>query len=155
YALGGAGGWDLLVVDAASRHAFVTRGDHLMVVDVDTGKTVGDIAGLQRAHGVALGTSRKRGYVSSGGGDRVVALHLDTLNADADIAVGKSPDAMLYDGASGRVLAFNGRSDSASVIDPATNAVVATVALPGKPELAVSDGRGSVFVNLEDKGQIA
>src|SRR5581483_3372391 len=93
---------------------------------------------------------------SSGGDDRVVAFDLDTLKPVADIAVtGKSPDAMLYDEASGRVFAFNAGSDSASVIDPATNKVAATIALPGRPELAASDGHGKVFVNLEDKSQIA
>jgi YVTN family beta-propeller protein len=155
HSLGGSGGWDLLAVDASSRHVFVTRGEHLMVADIETGKVVGDIAGLKRAHGVALLSSKKRGYVSSGGDDRVVAFDMETLKPVADIAVGKNPDAMLFDQASGHVFVFNGRGNSASVIDPATNKVVATIDVPGKPELAVSDGAGKVFVNLEDKNQVA
>ena len=152
--LGGPGGWDLLTIDAASRRVFVTRGDHLMVADIDSGKIVGDIAGLKRAHGVVLVRSVKRGYVSSGGDDRVVAFDLDTLKSVADIPAGKNPDAIAADEASGHVFVFNGRSSDATVIDAATNKVIATIALPGKPELAVSDGHGKIFVNLEDKNQL-
>ena len=155
HALGGVGGWDLLAVEPNSRRVFITRGDHLMIADLDKGKLVGDLPGLKRAHGVALVPTKNRGYVSSGGDDRVVAFDLTTLKPMADIPTGKSPDAMLYDSASGHVFVFNGHGNDASVIDPATDKVVATIAMPGKPELAVSDGHGKVFVNLEDKNQIA
>jgi DNA-binding beta-propeller fold protein YncE len=156
YTLGGASGWDLLAVDADSRRVFLTRGEHLMVVNVDTGNVEGDIVGLKRAHGVALVPALQRGYVSSGGDDRVLAFDLKTLAVVATIPLkGKNPDAMVYDTHSKRVFAFNGRSNDADVIDPAKNAVVASVSLPGKPELAVSDGHGKVFVNLEDKNQVA
>lgn len=155
HTLGGAGGWDLLAVDGASRHVFITRGERLMVANVDDGKSVGEVAGLNRAHGVVFAPALHRGYVSSGGDDRVVAFDLATLKAVADIPTGKNPDAMLFDGASRHVFVFNGKSNDATVIDTATNKVVATVPLPGKPELAAADGRGKVFVNLEDKNQIA
>ena len=156
FTVGGAGGWDLLSVDAPSRRLFVTRGDELMVLDVDTGKLLGSVPGLKRAHGVALVPAKKRGYVSSGGEDTVISFDLDTLKPRGEIVVnGKNPDAMLFDTASQHVFAFNGRSNNAAVIDPATDKVVATMAMPGKPELAVSDEHGSIFVNIEDKNQIA
>ncbi|HEX6834747.1 MAG TPA: YncE family protein [Rudaea sp.] len=155
HVVGGAGGWDLLEVDAASRRVFITRGDHLMVLDVDSGKAVGDVAGLSHAHGVALVPKLGRGYVSSGGDDRVVAFDLATFKPIGEIATGKNPDAMVYDAASRHVFAFNARSNDATVIDPESNKTIATVPLPGQPELAVSDARGKVFVNLEDKNQIA
>jgi len=155
HTVGGAGGWDLLAVDGPSRHVFITRGEHLMVADLDTGKPVGDLPGLKRAHGVALVPSLHRGYVSSGGDDRVVAFDLKTFKPLAEVATGKNPDAMLYDQTSRHVFVFNGRSNDATVIDPATNKVVATIAVPGKPELGVSDGHGKVFVNLEDKNEVA
>lgn len=155
FTLGGAGGWDLLAVDGASRRAFITRGERLVVANVDDGKAVGEVAGLKHAHGVVFAPALHRGYVSSGGDDRVVAFDLATLKPLADIPTGKSPDAMLFDSASGHVFAFNVKSNDATVIDAATNKVVATVPLPGKPELAASDGHGKVFVNLEDKSQIA
>jgi YVTN family beta-propeller protein len=155
HTLGGAGGWDLLAVDPVSRHVYITRAERLMVADVDSGKPVGEVPGLKRAHGVALVPALHRGYVSSGGDDRVVAFDLQSLKPVADIPTGKNPDAMLFDDASGHVFVFNGRSNDATVIDAATNKVVATIALPGKPELAAGDAHGKVFVNLEDKNQLA
>jgi len=155
HTIGGAGGWDLLAVDASSRRVFITRGDHLMVADVDTGKSVGDIPGLHRAHGVALVPKLKLGFVSSGQDDKVVAFDLATLQPVKSIATGGNPDAMVYDSASGHVMSFNGKSNNATVIDPSRNEAIATIALPGKPELAVSDDHGHVFVNLEDKGSVA
>jgi YVTN family beta-propeller protein len=155
HALGGAGGWDLLTIDAPTRRVFITRGDHLMVADVDTGKVLGDIPGLHRAHGVVLVSSLQRGYVSSGGDDRVMAFDLRSLKPLAGIPTGKNPDAMAFDRASGHVFVFNGNGNDATVIDTTSNRVVATVPLPGKPELAVSDGKGKLFVNLEDKNQIS
>lgn len=155
HVLGGAGGWDLLTVDASSRRVFITRGDHLMVADADSGKVVGDVPGLKRAHGVVIVPSKKRGFVSSGGDDRVVAFDLESFKVVAEIPTGKNPDAMLFDAASQHVFVFNGHSNNATVIDPSSSTVVATIDVPGKPELAVGDGHGKVFVNLEDKNLVA
>ncbi len=155
HVIGGAGGWDLLVVDPTSRRVFITRGDQLMVADVDSGKSIGNIPGLKRAHGVALVPNLKRGFVSSGQDDKVLAFDLVTLKPITFIATGGNPDAMVFDSASGHVLAFNGKSNNVTVIDPKKLDVVATIALAGKPELAVSDGHGHVFVNLEDKSSIS
>lgn len=154
HTLGGTGGWDLLAVDAASRRVFITRGEHLVVADVDSGKPVADLPGLQRAHGVALAPALRRGFVSSGGDDRVVAFDLQTFAPVGDVRTGKNPDAIVFDAGSGHVFAFNGKSDDATVIDAASNVAVATIALPGQPELAVADGKGRVYVNLEDKNQV-
>ena len=153
--LGGNGGWDLMAVDAAARRVYVTRGDHLMVVDADRGTLVGDITGLQKAHGVAIVPKRHRGYVTSGGEDLVVAFDLDSLKVITKIPVEHNPDAIVFDAKSERVLAFNAGSKSVSVIDPASDQRVATIALPGKPELAVSNEKGGVFVNLEDVAKVA
>jgi DNA-binding beta-propeller fold protein YncE len=155
HVVGGAGGWDLLAVDADSRRVFITRGEHLMIADVDSGKIVGDIPGLHRAHGVALIPKLNVGFVSSGQDNNVVVFDLDTLKPIKTIATGDNPDAMLYDRASGHVMSFNGKTDNATVIEPSRNEAIATIALPGKPELAVSDDHGRVFVNLEDKNSIA
>ena len=155
YKLGGSGGWDLMTVDASARRLYVTRGDHVMVVDVDHGTLAGDLPGFQRAHGVAIVPKHHRGYVSSGGDNEVVAFDTTTLAIIGKIAVDKNPDAILYDPKSDRVLAFNGGSNTVSLIDPANDSVSATIALPGKPELAVGNGTGSVFVNLEDVAKVA
>jgi len=154
--LGGSGGWDYLSLDPASHHLFIARDDRVMVVDTASGKLLTEIPGMQHAHGVALAPARHRGYVSNGRGNSVSVIDLDALKTLARIPVsGSNPDAIVYDPASGHVLTMNGRSDTVSVIDPDAGKEVATIALPGRPEFAVSDGQGHVFVNLEDRGELA
>jgi len=153
--LGGSGGWDYLSIDAAAHHLFIARNDRVMVVDTRSGKLLTEIPGMRHAHGVALVPAQHRGYVSNGDGNSVSVIDLDSLKIVGSIPVsGKNPDAIVYDTASGHLLTMNGRSDTASVIDPTTSKEVATIALPGRPEFALSDGRGHVFVNLEDKGEL-
>jgi YVTN family beta-propeller protein len=151
-----AGGWDYLTFDESSRRLFVTRGDHVDVVDVDAGKAVGRIDGLKGAHGVALVPAKKRGFVTDGKSNSVLVFDMGTLRTLAVIPLtGKKPDAIVFDPASGHVLAFHGNSHSASVIDPDANKELASIDLPGAPEFAVSDGAGHVFVNLEDRHALA
>jgi len=153
--LGGPGGWDYLVFDAPSRHLFVSRGDRVLVIDVDAGKQIGMIPGTAGVHGIALADDLQRGFVSDGASASVTVFDLASLKTVATIrGTGRNPDAILYDPASRHVLTFNGRSASASVIDPATNAVIGSIALPGKPEFAVADGAGHVYVNIEDKAEL-
>lgn len=153
--LGGAGGWDYLSLDPASHHLFIARNDRVMVVDSGSGKLLTEIPGMSHAHGVALAPAQHRGYVSNGQSNSIGVIDLDTLKTVGSIPVsGKNPDAIIYDMASGHVLTMNGRSNSVSVIDPASSKEVATITLPGRPEFAVSDGHGTVFVNLEDKGEL-
>jgi DNA-binding beta-propeller fold protein YncE len=153
--LGGDGGWDYLSVDAQRHHLFVSRGDRVLVVDVAQAKPVGTVADTQGVHGIAVAQDLRRGFTSNGKAASVTAFDLDTLKTVATInGTGLNPDAIVYDGASQHVLTFNGKSHSASVIDPGRNAVIATIALPGKPEFAVSDGAGHVYVNIEDKSEL-
>jgi len=153
--LGGSGGWDYLSLDPAAHHLFIARNDRVMVVDTRSGKLLTEIPGMNHAHGVALALARHRGYVSNGQGNSVGVIDLDSLKLLGSIPVsGKNPDAIVFDPASGHVLTMNGHSDSASVIDPAAGKEVATIALPGRPEFAVSDGHGHVFANLEDKNEL-
>ncbi|WP_266168486.1 YncE family protein [Dyella subtropica] len=153
--LGGEGGWDYLSLDSASHRLFIARNDRVMVVDANSGKLVGEIPGMQHAHGVALAAAQHRGYVSNGKGDNVSVIDLDALKVVGQIPVsGKNPDAIVFDGNSGHVLTMNGRSNNISVIDPAAGKEVATIALSGKPEFAVVDGKGNLFVNLEDTSQL-
>lgn len=154
-ALGGPGGWDYLAFDAPSRHLFVSRGDRVLVIDVDAGKQIGTIADTAGVHGIALADDLHRGFVSDGKSASVTVFDLASLKTVATIAgTGQNPDAILYDSASHHVLTFNGKSASASVIDPAKNAVIGSIALPGKPEFAVADGAGHVYVNIEDKSEL-
>jgi YVTN family beta-propeller protein len=154
-ALGGEGGWDYLSADPAARRLYVTRGTHVMVVDLDSGKLVGDIPNLQGIHGVALAPDLGRGFVSNGKSSEVTVFDLKTLKVLQTVkSTGENPDAILYDGATKRVFAFNGRSGNATVIDANSYAVLGTIALGGKPEFAAADGGGRVFVNIEDKSEV-
>src|SRR5690348_14479627 len=153
--LGGAGGWDYLSFDAPHRHLFVSHSDRVLVIDVDQHKQIGTITNTSGVHGIALAPDLGRGFTSNGKGASVTEFDLNTLKTVATITgTGKNPDAIVYDGPSHHVLTFNGHSDNASVIDPARGTVIATIALPGKPEFAVSDGAGHVYNNIEDKSEL-
>ena len=152
YTLGGDGGWDYLNLDPASGHLFITRGDHVMVVDPASGKLLADITGLQGIHGTAFVGGRA--YVSEGGANRVAVIDTARLAKTGEIPVGIRPDGILYDAFSKRIFTFNGTSKDATAVDPASNKAVGTIALGGKPEAAVSDGAGTIFVNIEDKSEL-
>jgi DNA-binding beta-propeller fold protein YncE len=153
--IGGEGGWDYLTVDPATRRFYVTRGTRVMVLDADTLTPVGEIPKTEGVHGVALAPDLGRGFTSNGRANTVTVFDLKTLKTLDEIKVtGENPDAILYDGATKRVFAFNGRSQNATVIDGATGSVVGTLALGGKPEFATADLEGHVYVNLEDKSEV-
>jgi YVTN family beta-propeller protein len=152
--LADAGGWDYLLVDSPAHRLYITRGDHVDVVDTTSGQLTGTLSGLHGTHGIALNPDGKLGYVSDGGGNAVVVFERSTLATVATIPVGTNPDCIIWESATQTVWTFNGRSHDISVIDPATQKVVATIPVPGKPEFAVSDGKGTVFNNIEDKNEV-
>ena len=155
YKLGGEGGWDYLNADASARRLYISRGTHVIVLDVDSGKTVGDIPDTQGVHGIALAPDLGRGFTSNGREGTVTIFDLQTLKPVGEkVKVGENPDAILYDPASKRVFTFNGRSQDASAIDATSGKVLGTIKLDGKPEFAASDGQGTVFVNIEDKSEL-
>jgi YVTN family beta-propeller protein len=152
--VGGEGGWDYLLADPPSHRLYLTRGAHVDVLDTQTGKLIGSITGLHGTHGVALDNAGKFGYISDGGGNAVVVFDRATLATVATIPAGQNPDAIVFEPATQTVWAFDGRSKDATVIDASTRKVLATIPLPGKPEFAVVDGKGTIFDNIEDKGEI-
>jgi DNA-binding beta-propeller fold protein YncE len=152
--IGGDGGWDYLAFDPASRRLFVSHSTHVVVVDADTKATVGDIPDTPGVHGIAIAADLGRGFVSNGRSATATIFDLKTLGKIGEVKTGENPDAILYDRASGRVFTFNGRSGDATAFDAAKGTVVGTVALGGKPEFAVADGKGRVYVNIEDKSEI-
>jgi YVTN family beta-propeller protein len=153
--LGGEGGWDYLTYEKSAHRLFITRGTHVMVVDTNTLKQAGDITGLNGIHGVALAPEMNKGFVSNGGDDSVAVFDLKTLKVTDTVKVGGRPDAIIYDPASKHVFTFNAKSQDSTVVDAASGKVLATIPLGGKPEFPASDGKGKVFVNIEDKGEIA
>jgi YVTN family beta-propeller protein len=154
WAIGGEGGWDYLIMDAAAHRLYIDHNVTVDVIDTDTGKKVGEISGLDGTHGVALGPDGKYGYVSDGRGDAVVMFDRHTLRKLATVPAGSNPDGITYEPVTRTVWAFNGRSSTASVLDTQTRKMVATIALPGKPEFPVADGRGYVFDNIESKNEL-
>jgi DNA-binding beta-propeller fold protein YncE len=155
HVLGGEGGWDYMALDGRSRLLYVTHGNAVEILNVDTGVKGEPLTGLQGTHGVAFAPGRDRGYISNGRGNSVTVFDLKTHKILAEIPVsGQNPDSIMYDKFSDRVFTFNGRTANATAIDAATDKVVGTVDLGGKPEFAVTDGKGTIFVNNEDKSEV-
>jgi YVTN family beta-propeller protein len=152
--LEGDGGWDYLFADPASEQLFVSHGTEVEVVDLGSQKMSAKITGMKRIHGIAVDSALGRGYISDGGDDSVVIFDLKSHAVLQKVAVGKNPDGIIYDSHSKRIFAFNGRSNDASAIDTATGKVAGTIPLDGKPEFPASDGKGNLYVNIEDKSEL-
>jgi outer membrane protein assembly factor BamB len=154
YKVGGDGGWDYLTTDAEARRVYISRGTHVMVLDADSGKGVGDIADTPGVHGIALAPELGRGFTSNGREGTVSIFDIKTLATSSKVKVGDNPDAILYDPATKRVFTFNGRSQDSTVVDAASGKVLGTIKLDGKPEFAASDAKGMIYVNIEDKSEL-
>lgn len=154
WTLDGDTGWDFPTADPDHHLLYLSRADHVQVVDTNSGKSVGEIADTPGVHGVALAPELGRGFISAGRADAVKVFDLKTRAVLATVPTAAGPDAILYDAASQRVFAFNGHGHSATVIAAKTNAVLATIALGGKPEFARADGHGTIFVNIEDTAEL-
>jgi DNA-binding beta-propeller fold protein YncE len=153
-ALPGAGGWDYLTVDDAARRVYVSHETQVEVLDADTGKIIGAISNTPGVHGIALAPALGRGFITAGRADCVVIFDLKTLKTIVKVSTGKKPDAIVFDPATNRVFAMDSGSASATVINAADGSVVDTIALAGGPEFSVADGKGNVWVNLEDESQL-
>jgi YVTN family beta-propeller protein len=154
FKLGGEGGWDYLTVDGKAHRLYISRSTHVMVVNTDTGELVGDIPDTTGVHGIAIAPDANKGYTSNGRADAVTVFDLKTLKVLGTVKTGKGPDAIIYDPASNRVFTFNGGSQDTTAIDVKTDTVAGTIALGGRPEFAAADGKGEVFINLEDKSEL-
>lgn len=154
FKLGGEGGWDYLTADSDARRVYISRGTHVIVIDADSGKNVGEIADTPGVHGIALAPELGRGFTSNGREGTVSIFDIKTLATSNKVKVGENPDAILFDPATKRVFTFNGRSQDSTAIDAATGKVLGTIKLDGKPEFAASDAKGEVFVNIEDKSEL-
>jgi DNA-binding beta-propeller fold protein YncE len=150
----GQGSWDYLTVDEAGRRLYVSHGTQVEVLDVDSGSIVGNIPNTLGVHGVAIAPDVGRGFVSDGQASTVTIFDLKTLKPLGEVPTGKKPDAIIYDPATSRVFAFNGGSNSASVIQAADGKVAGTIELGGGPEFAAADGTGYIFDNLEDESLV-
>jgi YVTN family beta-propeller protein len=155
--VGGDGGWDYLIADPDKPRLFISRGTHVDVMSTESGKLIGSIPDTQGVHGIALAKGLNRGYSSNGRANSVTAFELDSLKVIQEAKIpGANPDAILYEPTGRHVFTFNGASKDVTVLDGSSLAVIATIPVPDKPEFAVDDGHGQIFVNIEtDPGQIA
>ena len=153
--VGGEGFWDYTTVDADARRLYVSHGTHVVVLDADTQAVVGDIPDTQGVHGIAIAAESGHGFVSNGRSNTVTMFDLKTLKTLSTIPTGTNPDAIVYDLSSKRVFAMNGRSGDITAIDAADGKVAGTIPIGGKLEFAAPDGKGTMYVNVEDKSELA
>ena len=156
YPVAGVEGWDYIAVDSQRSHLFVSRSDHVQVIDTRSGELVANIAGTAGVHGVAFAQDLKLGFTSNGRSGTITVFELDSLKTiDTIKNVGAGPDSIMYYPPLQRIYSFNGKDQSVTVVDAATRKVIATLPTSGQPEFAVSDSLGHVFFNVEDKNEIA
>ena len=154
FPVGGDGSWDYIVPDPVTHRLFIGRQNRVMVVDEETGALVGEVKGIQGAHGTALAPSSGHGFATSGNDRSVVMFDLRTFASLGRIPAAEDADAIIYDAPSNRVFTFNGDAHSSTVIDPAKGTLITNVALGGKPEYGASGGDGKVYANLTDVSEV-
>jgi DNA-binding beta-propeller fold protein YncE len=153
--LGGEGGWDLYGIDTAAHRLYISRGTRVQVVDCAKNSIIGEIPNTNGVHGIAVASALGKGFTSNGKDSSVTVFDLKTLKQLVIIKVQASkPDAILFEPISKRIFVFNGGSNNVVAISAMNNAVIGAVSFEGKPELAVADEKGHVFVNLEDKSLV-
>jgi DNA-binding beta-propeller fold protein YncE len=157
--VGADGGWDYLTVDPEHKLLYIPRSTHTMVLDANTGKTVADIPGQDRNHGVAIVPSAGRGFITDGTDGSVTVFDLKSYKVLGKVKTAEDAVGVIYDPASGKVLVVCGDAGVmvpiAPDVDPAGGKADPAVELGGKPEFLAADGQGKAFINLEDKDQVA
>jgi DNA-binding beta-propeller fold protein YncE len=159
YSFGAAEGstreyFDYITVDSSARRVYLSHGTEIKVIDADSGTFIGNITGLKQDHGVAIASEFGRGFITDGGQGKVIIFDLKTLKVTGEAKADHDADSVVYDPASQRVFAMNGDPNSSTVIDAKSGSVVGTIELGGAPEFAVADGKGTVYVNMEDKNEV-
>ena len=146
--------FDYIKVDSSARRVYLSRGTEIKVIDADNGKLIGNITGTKRNHGVAIADEFGRGFITDGGEGKVIIFDLKTLKVIGEAKADKDADSVVYDSASKRVFVMNGDPHSSTVIDARTGAAVGTIDLGGGPEFAVADGKGTIYINIEDRSEL-
>jgi outer membrane protein assembly factor BamB len=154
YTLGGDGSWDYVVPDPPHHRIFVARQTRVMVIDEDSGKLLGEVTGINGAHGTAVAESTGHGFATSGNDQAVVMFDLKTFQALGKIPAAEDADAIVYDSASNRVFTLNGDAHSSTVIDPKAGKLITNIPLGGKPEYGASAGDGKVYANITDNSEV-
>lgn len=147
----GAGGIDYVYADNNSRRLYIPRGGEVQVFDMDTLKPVGSITNA-RARGVAVASGFNHGFSSS---SPIVMWDSKSLETIKTIPVEGRPDGILFEPLTERIYVFSHSAPNATVIDAKDGAIVGTIDLGGAPEQAQSDGNGHLYVDIEDKNNLA
>jgi len=153
--IGGTGGWDYIALDPGSNKLYQSHGTQVNILDRTTGDSLGVILNTTGVHGIAFVDDLNKGYTSNGKINTVTVFDLSTFKIIKQIPTDPNPDAIRYDAFSKQIITCNGKGKDLSIIDPVSDTVVATIPLDGKPEEAVSDGAGNIYVNIEDKSEIS
>ncbi len=149
------GFWDYVTVDSEARRIYISHGTKVVVLDADSFAVAGEIPDTQGVHGIALAPDFGRGFTSNGRAATATIFDLKSLKTLGTVNTGKNPDAIVYDAVTKRVFTFNGASKDATAFAAADGAVAGTLPLGGKPEFAAADGKGNIFVNIEDTSELA
>lgn len=148
--------YDYVYLDQAGKRLYASHGAAVDVVDLQSGRYIGSVKDMKKVHGIAVAGKLHRGFITDGGADAIVVFDTRTLKIIKTIPL-KSPDCdcIIYDPWSGKIFSFEGDGQNSTVIDPVAMTVERTIDLPGSPEFAVSNGKGRIFNNLEDKSSLA
>jgi YVTN family beta-propeller protein len=153
--IAGDSGWDYLAVDEVNQHLFVSHGDVVNVIDLKTDQTIATIPDTKGVHGIAIANKLNKAFITDGKDNAVTIVNLKTFELIEKVAIeGQKPDAVLYDEFSQKVFTYNAKSNDATVLDAITNKVIKNIALGGKPEFSVTNGKGLIYVNIEDTNEI-
>ena len=152
--IGGTGGWDYIDIDPGAGRAYASHANLVEVVDLKTGKVVGQITQLHGVHGVAVAPEFGKGFITNGQSNSVTIFDLKTLAKVGEPQTGQNPDSVCFEPKTKRIFTFNGKSNDTTAIDPKTNEVIKSIPLGGKPEACAVDGSGKIYVNIEDSNQI-
>src|SRR5437764_12994237 len=154
YTLGGDGSWDYIVPDPPNHRLFIGRQNRVMVVDEDNGTLLGEVKGIQGAHGTAIAASSGHGFATSGNDQSVVMFDLKTFQTQGRIPAAEDADAIVYDPPSTRIFTLNGDAHSSTVIDAKAGKLITNISLGGKPEYGASADDGKLYANLTDTAEV-
>jgi DNA-binding beta-propeller fold protein YncE len=146
--------FDYITVDSTARRVYLSHGTEIKIIDADTGALISSITGLKQDHGVGVASEFGKGFISDGGQGKVIIFDLQTFKVTGEAKADQDADSVVYDPFSKRVFVMNGDPHNCTVIDGKSSSVVGTIDLGGGPEFAVADGKGTVYVNLEDKSEL-
>lgn len=153
--IAGDDGWDYLAVDEQNQHLFVSHGTVVAVIDLKTNKAIATIQDTKGVHGIAVANDLNKAFITCGKDNTVTIVNLKTFELIEKVTIqGQRPDAVLYDAFSKKVFTYNAKSNDTTVLDAVTNKIVKTIPLGGKPEFSVTNAKGLIYVNIEDKNEI-